>query len=244
MAAENMRHVEIFFDPQTHTERGVRFDDVVDGIAAALHRAERELGITSGLIACLLRHLGPEAAEPTVASVVRRDDAIIGLGLDSSEHGFPPEPFAPLFDRVRAGEEGDASYITGALDALNAERIDHGIRALDDPAVVDRLATDRVPLTVCPLSNLALCVVDDLSTHPLRALLDADLVATVNSDDPAYFGGYLTDNFLRVTDALDLGTAELARLLGNAIEASFAPTARKADLRAELEQTMTPDPLM
>jgi adenine deaminase len=253
MGAEKVRHVEIFFDPQTHTERGVRFDDVVDGIAAALHRAERELGITSGLIACLLRHLGPEAAEATVTSVVRRDDAIIGLGLDSSEHGFPPEPFAPLFDRARAhglrtvahaGEEGDASYITGALDALNAERIDHGIRALDDPAVVDRLATDRVPLTVCPLSNLALCVVDDLSTHPLRALLDADLVATVNSDDPAYFGGYLTDNFLRVTDALDLGTAELARLLGNAIEASFAPTARKADLRAELEQTVTPDPLM
>jgi adenosine deaminase len=253
MAAENVKHVEMFFDPQTHTERGVRVDDVVDGIAAALRRAERELGITSGLIACLLRHLGPEAAESTVTSVLRRDDAIIGLGLDSSERGFPPEPFAPLFARARArglrtvahaGEEGDASYITGALDALGAERIDHGIRALDDPAVVDRLGTDRVPLTVCPLSNLALCVVDDLSTHPLPALLDADLVATVNSDDPAYFGGYLTDNFMRATAALDLGTAELATLLGNGIDASFAPTARKADLRAELERAMTLESFM
>jgi adenine deaminase len=253
MADENTKHVEMFFDPQTHTERGVRFDDVVDGIAAALQRAERELGITSGLIACLLRHLGPEAAQQTVTSVLRRDDAIIGLGLDSSERGFPPEPFSPLFARARAhglhtvahaGEEGDASYITGALDALHAERIDHGIRALDDPAVIDRLGADRVPLTVCPLSNLALCVVEDLNIHPLRALLDADLVATVNSDDPAYFGGYLTDNLLRVTDALDLGATELTTLLGNAIEASFAPAARKTDLRAQLDQTMTPDPFM
>jgi adenosine deaminase len=253
MAAENVQHVEIFFDPQTHTDRGVRFDEVVDGIAAALRRAERELGITSGLIACLLRHLGPEAAVSAVSDVLRRDDAIIGIGLDSSERGFPPEPYASLFNRARvhglhtvahAGEEGPSWHITGALDALQAERIDHGIRCLDDPSLVARLADERVPLTVCPLSNLALCVVDDLRVHPLRRLLDAGLTVTVNSDDPAYFGGYLTENFVQVAAALDFGVPELARLFANAIDASFVSPRRKAALHAELTKSVPREPFM
>jgi adenine deaminase len=251
MADEHVRHVEPFFDPQTHTARGVRFDDVVDGIAAALRRAERELGITGGLIACLLRHLGPAAAESTVDSILRRDDVIIGLGLDSSERGYPPEPFAALFERARAhglravahaGEEGPAAYVWGALDALKVERIDHGIRALDDPVLTRRLAATQVPLTVCPLSNLALRVVEDLEHHPLRRLLDAHVAATVNSDDPSYFGGYLTDNLVRVTSALGLETSEVAALLRNAIAASFAGPARKAALLDELEAAVAARP--
>jgi adenosine deaminase len=243
MAAENVRHVEIFFDPQTHTDRGVEFDTVVDGIADALRRAERELGITSGLIACLLRHLGPASAEPTVDAILRRADVIVGLGLDSSERGYPPEPFAPLFQRARvhglrtvahAGEEGPADYVRGALDALQVERIDHGNRALEDPALVARLAATRVPLTVCPLSNVALRVVEQLEHHPLRRLLDAQIVATVSSDDPAYFGGYLTDTLVQVTAALDLEHVEVMTLLRNSIEASFASPARKRELLDEL----------
>jgi adenosine deaminase len=243
MAAENVRHVEIFFDPQTHTERGVQFDTVVDGIAGALRRAERELGITSGLIACLLRHLGPAAAEPTVDAILRRTDAIIGLGLDSSERGYPPEPFARLFQRVRAhglrtvahaGEEGPAAHVRGALDALQVDRIDHGNRALEDPALVARLAATRVPLTVCPLSNVALRVIDQLEQHPLKQLLDAAILATVSSDDPAYFGGYLTDNFIQVTTALDLEQDDVVTLIRNSIEASFASPERKGVLFDEL----------
>ncbi len=248
MAAENVRHVEIFFDPQTHTQRGVRFDTVVDGIAASLRRAERELGITSGLIACLLRHLGPAAGESTVDSVLRRPDAIVGLGLDSSERCYPPQPFAQLFRRVRAhglrtvahaGEEGPPAFVQGALDALHAERIDHGIRALEDPALVARLAAERVPLTVCPLSNLALRVIERLDQHPLKQLLDAQIVATVNSDDPAYFGGYLTDNLVRVTAALHLEPAEVTTLLQNSIQVSFASLERKNTLLNELASLST-----
>jgi adenosine deaminase len=244
MADEQLRHVEMFFDPQTHTARGVRFDDVVDGIAAALRRAERELGVTSGLIACLLRHLGPADGESTVEAVLRRDDVIVGLGLDSSERGYPPEPFAPLFERARAhglkavahaGEEGPADYVWGVLDALKVERVDHGIRALEDPRLTERLAATRVPLTVCPLSNVALRVVDTLDHHPLGRLLDANVVATVNSDDPAYFGGYLTDNLLQVSAALTFEASDVRRLLSNAIAASFASPLRKAALQSELQ---------
>jgi adenosine deaminase len=244
LADEQLRHVEMFFDPQTHTARGVRFDDVVDGIAAALRRAERELGVTGGLIACLLRHLGPADGESTVESVLRRDDVIIGIGLDSSERGYPPEPFELLFERARAhglkavahaGEEGPADYVRGVLDRLKVERVDHGIRALEDPRLTRRLATTRVPLTVCPLSNVALQVVDDLQHHPLGRLLDANVVATVNSDDPAYFGGYLTDNLVRVSAALGFEKSEVQTLLRNAIDASFASPSRKAAIQTELE---------
>ncbi len=244
MASQQLRHVEMFFDPQTHTARGVRFDDVVDGIAAALRRAERELGVTSGLIACLLRHLGPAEGESTIDAVLRRDDVIMGLGLDSSERGYPPQPFAPLFERARAhglktvahaGEEGPAEYVWGVLDKLKVQRVDHGIRALEDPRLMERLATTQVPLTVCPLSNVALRVVDDLEHHPLGQLLEARVMATVNSDDPAYFGGYLTDNLVRVSTALGFGVSEVQTLLRNAIAASFADPARKAALDSELD---------
>jgi adenine deaminase len=243
MAAENVRHVEIFFDPQTHTARGAQFNEVVDGIASALHRAERELNITGGLIACLLRDLGPLAAESTLESILARPESIIGLGLDSSERNFPPEPFERLFDRARAeglrtvahaGEEGPPAYIWGALDTLKVERIDHGIRALEDPRLVQRLAESKVPLTVCPLSNVALRVVDTLEHHPLDRLLHAGVVATVNSDDPAYFGGYLSENLVQVTSALGLRAAEVLSLLRNSIAASFASEARRAVLRDEL----------
>jgi adenosine deaminase len=244
MADEHVRHVELFFDPQTHTARDVRFDDVVDGITAAMRRAERELGITGGLIACLLRHLGSSAAEPTLDSILNRAGEIMGVGLDSSERGFPPEPFAALFQRARAnglhavahaGEEGPSSYVWGALDSLKVERVDHGIRAVEDPVLIERLAGAGVPLTVCPLSNVALRAIENLECSPLRQLLDAHVVATVNSDDPAYFGGYLTDNLLQVSSALGLGTPEVALLLRNAISASFADDSRKAALTNELD---------
>ncbi len=247
MVNETVRHVEIFFDPQTHTRRGSPFDDVVDGIAAALHRAERELDITSGLIACLLRDLGPATAESTLDSILARGESIIGLGLDSSERGFPPEPFEALFLRARAhglrcvahaGEEGPPAYVWGALDVLRAERIDHGIRALDDPRLIERLAESGVPLTVCPISNVALRAIDRMEHHPLKRLLQAGVVVTVNSDDPAYFGGYLTDNLMQVTAALDLEAGEVSSLLRNSIQASFASDARKAVLRDELESVL------
>jgi len=178
-----------------------------------------------------------------VAHIVRRDDAIVGLGLDSSERGYPPGPFAPLFERARAhglkavahaGEEGPADYVKSALEALKVERVDHGIRALEDPQLTQRLAATRVPLTVCPLSNVALRVVDDLTRHPLGRLLEANVVAMVNSDDPAYFGGYLTDNLLQVSAALGFGTTQVQTLLRNAIDASFASPARKAAIQNEL----------
>jgi adenosine deaminase len=240
---ENIRHVEIFFDPQTHTGRGIDFNEVVDGISVGLGRAERELGITNRLIACFLRHLSPDQGEDTLSAILERNDAISGIGLDSAERGNPPEPFAALFDRGRAhglhtvahaGEEGPASYIEGALDSLRVERIDHGIRCFESAELVDRLATQRVPLTVCPLSNVALQVVPSLDAHPLARMLDAGLVATVNSDDPAYFGGYLTDNFLAVAEALGLTREQISVLLHNSIDASFAAPNTKDELNAEL----------
>lgn len=241
--ADNVRHVEPFFDPQTHTARGIAYGTVLAGVTRALARGRDELGITSRLIACFLRDLSAEEADGTLDEVLAAG-GVDGVGLDSGEIGNPPEKFAAVFARARhaglhavahAGEEGPASYITGALDSLGAERIDHGVRCLEDPRLVERLVRERVCLTVCPLSNVSLRVVDDVAAHPLRRMLAAGLKATVNSDDPAYFGGYMHDNFVAVADGLALSEADIVTLARNAIEGSFAEPTRKAELLAELE---------
>ncbi|MDJ0936505.1 MAG: adenosine deaminase [Kiloniellales bacterium] len=242
--AENVRHAEIFFDPQGHTERGVAFTTVIDGIHRALTDAEVKLGLTSRLILCFLRHLDEDSALATLAQALPYKDRIVGVGLDSSELGHPPEKFERAFARSReegfravahAGEEGPADYVRGALDALKVERIDHGVRCLEDPALVERLAAGRVPLTVCPLSNLRLCVVDDMAAHPLRRMMELGLFVTVNSDDPAYFGGYVNENYAAVQDALGLSRADLAALARNSIEASFLEPEAKRALVAEID---------
>ena len=231
-AADNVVHAELFFDPQTHTERGVPIKTVIDGLARACETAQRELGVSGALILCFLRHLSEEAAFATLEQALPYRERFIGVGLDSSERGHPPEKFARLFARCRelglhrvahAGEEGPPAYVWSALDELAVERIDHGVRSTEDPALMQRLADTRMPLTVCPLSNLKLCVVKTLAEHPLPALLDAGLCATVNSDDPAYFGGYLSQNFIETFAALpQLGAKQAHRLAANSFEASFA----------------------
>ena len=244
-AAEQVVHAELFFDPQTHTDRGVPFKTVIDGLARACATAQSELGIGGGLIMCFLRHLSEEAAFATLEEALPCLDRIIGVGLDSSERGHPPEKFARVFARCRelglhlvahAGEEGPPEYIRSALDVLNVERIDHGVRCVEDPALVARLAAERVPLTVCPLSNVKLCVYPTLADHQIGALLDAGLCATLNSDDPAYFGGYLNQNFVETFAALPGLTARHAhRLAANSFEASFAEAARKHAWRESLD---------
>lgn len=242
--AQNVTHTEIFFDPQGHTERGVAFETVLDGIEEALIRARDELGMTSRLILCFLRHLSEDSAQETLEEALPHRARIHGVGLDSSEVGHPPEKFARVFAKAReagfrlvahAGEEGPPAYVAGALDALAVERIDHGVRAMEDSALVARLATAKVPLTVCPLSNLKLCVVDDLAAHPLARMLEAGLRATVNSDDPAYFGGYMTENFLAVQQALDLDLEAIGTLGRNAFLASFLDDGEKADAVARFD---------
>lgn len=241
-AADNVRCAEIFFDPQTHTARGVAFSTVIAGLTRAVERARAELGMTVALILCFLRHLSEDDAFATLEQALPYRDRFIGVGLDSSERGHPPEKFARVFKRCKAlglhlvahaGEEGPPDYIRSALDVLGAERIDHGVRCLEDPALVARLARERVPLTVCPLSNLKLCVVPTLRDHMLGRLLDAGLVATVNSDDPAYFGGYVNTNFSATFEALGLGAGQAYTLARNSFEASFAPeTAKRRHLDA------------
>lgn len=227
--ADNVRHVEIFFDPQGHTARGVAFADVVGGIARALDDAKAR-GITSRLIMCFLRHLSESDAEATLDEALPHLHLIHGVGLDSSEVGHPPDKFARVFARARglglkivahAGEEGPPDYVWQALDVLGVDRIDHGNRALEDAALVQRIVADGLTLTVCPLSNLKLCVVDDLANHPLRRMLRAGLKATVNSDDPAYFGGYVNANFIAVAEALDLSRDEIITLARNSFTGSF-----------------------
>ena len=241
-ATDGVVHVEVFYDPQGHTRRGIPFSTATDGIVAALADAPEKLGITSLLILCILRHLPEDdgfvtfrQAEPYIA-----DRRIAGLGLDSTEKDNPPVKFRRLFAAAReaglklvahAGEEGPAAYVADAVDLLEVDRIDHGNRALEDPALVRRLAERGMTLTVCPLSNLRLCGVADLEQHPLKRMLDAGLKATVNSDDPAYFGGYLLDNFVAVAEALKLGQSDLVTLVRNSIEGSFLDEpARKAHL--------------
>ena len=236
-SADNVRHVEIFFDPQGHTERGVAFETVITGIARALDDAAASYGMTSKLIMCFLRHLSEAEAEATLDAALPYLDRIAGVGLDSSEVGHPPSKFERVFARAKglglkivahAGEEGPPDYVHEALDLLKVDRIDHGNRSLEDPALVARLAAEGVTLTVCPLSNLKLCVVDDIADHPLRAMLDAGLKATVNSDDPSYFGGYVNANYQAVADALDLSKAELVTLARNSFTGSFLDDAAKA----------------
>lgn len=242
--ADNVVHAELFFDPQTHTDRGVPFAAVIDGLSRACAQAQTELGIRAELILCFLRHLSEEAAFATLEQAQPHRDKFIGVGLDSSEVGHPPEKFRRVFAAARelglhavahAGEEGPPQYIWDALDLLEVKRIDHGVQALRDEALVQRLARERIPLTVCPLSNVKLCVFDDLRRHNLRELLQRGLVATVNSDDPAYFGGYINQNFVATLDALDLSGSELATLARNSFEASFASAAAKADYHARLD---------
>jgi adenosine deaminase len=235
-AEQNVRHCEIFFDQQGHTERGVAFRTVIDGLWRALQDGKRELELTGGLILCFLRHLDEASAERTLGEALPWRERLIGVGLDSSEKGHPPSKFQRVFARARAlglptvahaGEEGPADYVREALDLLGVRRIDHGNRALDDPALVARLAAEQVPLTVCPLSNLRLRVVPDMAAHPLRRMLRAGLMATINSDDPAYFGGYVTENFLAVRQALDLTAEEIVTLARNGFRAAFCDEATK-----------------
>jgi adenosine deaminase len=230
--ADNVRHVEIFFDPQGHTERGVAFETLLDGIERALKAGEARLGISYRLIMCFLRHLSEEEAQATLNQALPHLDRIHGVGLDSSEVGHPPSKFARVFARARAlglhvtahaGEEGPPEYVHEAIDALQVERIDHGNRALEDPALVHHLARDAMTLTVCPLSNLRLCVIDRIEDSPVKRMLELGLKATVNSDDPAYFGGYINDNFREVAKALELTAAELVQLAENSFTGSFLP---------------------
>ncbi|WP_332820017.1 adenosine deaminase [Sphingopyxis sp.] len=242
--ADAVRHVEIFFDPQGHTTRGVAFATVVAGITRALDDAEAQYGITSKLILCFLRHLSEAEAEATLDEALPFLDRIDGVGLDSSEVGHPPSKFERVFARARglglkivahAGEEGPPAYVHEALDLLKVDRIDHGNRSLEDPALVSRLADEAMCLTVCPLSNLKLCVVDYIGAHPLKIMLDAGLVATVNSDDPSYFGGYVNANYRAVADALDLSRAELVTLARNSFTGSFLDDAAKAQHLAAID---------
>lgn len=234
-AEDNVVRAEIFFDPQTHTARGVPMQSVIDG----LHRAcvdARRIGVDAELILCFLRHLSEEEAFATLEQALPFRDKFIGVGLDSSEVGHPPEKFARVFARCRglglhlvahAGEEGPPAYVWSALDVLRVERIDHGVQSAKDPALMQRLAQSRIPLTVCPLSNLKLCVFPSLELHNLRQLLDAGLAVTINSDDPAYFGGYMNENFLQTFAATRLDARHAYQLARNSFEGSFAPASAK-----------------
>jgi len=240
---QNLVHVEPFFDPQTHTDRGVPFETVINGISRALSDGETQLGISSKLIMCFLRHLSEEAAFDTLANAEPFLDRIIGVGLDSSEKGHPPEKFSRVFARARelglltvahAGEEGPAEYVWTAIRDLKVSRIDHGVRSIDDPELMNYLVETRMPLTVCPLSNTKLRVFDDMSRHNIIEMLEQGVCVTVNSDDPAYFGGYMTENFEALAQALDMTEGQAGQLVLNSIEASFADDARKQEIRALL----------
>ena len=241
-ATQGVRHAEIFFDPQTHTDRGVPFETVVTGIHRALEDGRAQLSITSGLILCFLRHLSQEAAIRTLDQALPYRDWILAVGLDSSEVGQPPAKFKEVYERARevgllavahAGEEGPPEYVWEALDVLKARRIDHGVRSIEDERLVGRLVEEQIPLTVCPLSNVKLRVFPNLESHNLKQLLERGLLVTVNSDDPAYFGGYVADNFGASAMALDLSREQLLLLARNSFVASFLPDAQK---RAYLDE--------
>ncbi|MFZ1386775.1 MAG: adenosine deaminase [Thiolinea sp.] len=234
---QNVRHVEPFFDPQTHTDRSIDFGTVINGIDRALNDAKRQLGISSYLIMCFLRHLPEESAFTTLEQALPYKDKIAAVGLDSSEQGFPPSLFERVFAKARAeglltvahaGEEGPPDYIIQALDLLEVKRIDHGVRCVEDPALVERLIQLQMPLTVCPLSNTKLCVFKTMAEHNILELLEHGVKVTINSDDPAYFGGYMTENFVAVADALNMTKAQAIQLAKNSFEASFLPAAEKA----------------
>lgn len=244
-ADDNVRHVEIFFDPQTHTARNVSFATVVDGIYGALQDGQSQLGITFRLIMCFLRHLSASDAQATLDEALPFKDKIHAVGLDSSEIGHPPSKFVSVFDRARnegfltvahAGEEGPPAYIREALDLLQVSRIDHGVRCMEDPELVERLVDEQIPLTVCPLSNVKLRVFESLEEHNLKLLLQRGLCVTINSDDPAYFGGYIGENYLRSQQALNLNAAGILTLTKNAFTASFLNDADKQRYIAELDR--------
>jgi adenosine deaminase len=246
--ADGIVHTEIFFDPQTHTSRGVPLAVVMAGITQALQEAQAQLGITHRLILCFLRHLSAEEAMQTLEQALPWRDSLAGVGLDSSEVGHPPSKFTDVFARARslgllavahAGEEGPPAYIEEALDLLHVRRVDHGVRCTEDPALVARLAHERMPLTVCPLSNVRLRVFDQMADHNLKSLLTQGLCVTVNSDDPAYFGGYLHDNFLAVAEALALTRGQLAQLARNSIEASFIDPQSKKSWYEKIDRVMS-----
>lgn len=245
--ADNVRHVEMFFDPQGHTGRGIAFETVIGGLSRAIADAKRTLGVSASLIMCFLRHLDEASAQKTLDAALPFRDRIAGVGLDSSERGNPPSKFARVFARARdagffitahAGEEGPASYVWEALDILGVMRVDHGNHAMDDDALVHRLAREKMALTVCPLSNLRLRVVEDLRHHPLRRMMDKGLVVTVNSDDPAYFGGYVNQNYSAVSQALALGRDEIAAIVRNGVHASLMSEAEKNTTLAEIERVL------
>ncbi|OAD83290.1 adenosine deaminase [Comamonas thiooxydans] len=242
--ADNVVHTEIFFDPQTHTERGVAMETVINGLYRACRDAQIEQGISSSLILSFLRHLSEESALQTLEAALPLRDRFIGVGLDSSELGNPPEKFARVFARCKqlglhlvahAGEEGPPAYIWGALDVLNVERIDHGVQSEQDALLMQRLVKEQIPLTVCPLSNLKLCVIKDLADHNLPRLLAAGLKVMINSDDPAYFGGYVNENYTQLFAATGMGAPEAYQLARNSLEASFASEAQKAEWIAKLD---------
>jgi adenosine deaminase len=244
--ADNVVHTEMFFDPQTHTARGVAMETVINGLHQACVQARTELGVSASLILCFLRHLSEAEAFETLEAALPLRDRFIGVGLDSSEVGHPPEKFARVFAKCRqlglhlvahAGEEGPPAYVWTALDLLKVERVDHGVQSTKDAALMRRLAQDRIPLTVCPLSNLKLCVFPQLDQHNLRELLDAGLVATVNSDDPAYFGGYMNDNFTQTFAATGLSAQQAWQLAANSFEASFIGADEKRRYRDQLDAT-------
>jgi len=235
-AEDRVVHTEMFFDPQTHTDRGVAFSTVINGLQKACDDAKTKLGISSHLIMCFLRHLSEDAAFATLEQALPYKDQIIAVGLDSSEVGHPPSKFERVFAKAReagflvvahAGEEGPAAYVWEALDLLKVNRIDHGVRSEEDPELMQRLIAEKMPLTVCPLSNLKLCVVDDMQQHNIRRLLQQGVHVTVNSDDPSYFGGYMNDNFIAIAEALDLSNEELKQLAINSFEASFITDTEK-----------------
>jgi len=243
--ADGARHVEVFFDPQTHTGRGIPFATVAEGILSALAEAREPLGMTSALILCFLRHLSEEEAFATLRDAEPWLDRLAGVGLDSSELGHPPSKFTRVFAAARerglkcvahAGEEGPPEYVREALDLLHIDRLDHGNRALEDANLVARLVREQMTLTVCPLSNLKLRVVDDLAAHPMKVMLDAGLRATVNSDDPAYFGGYLNDNYAAVASALDLTRDDLVTLARNSFLGAFLDDGTRQAYLSEVER--------
>ena len=244
-AADNVVRTEIFFDPQTHTARGVSMETMITGLHRACAEAQHKLGVSAALIMCFLRHLSEEEAFAALEQALPLRDRFIGVGLDSSELGHPPEKFARVFARCRelgfrrvahAGEEGPPEYVWSALDVLQVERIDHGVQSTRDPALMRRLRQDRIPLTVCPLSNQKLCVFPDLRQHNLRALLDAGLVATVNSDDPAYFGGYVNDNFVQTFAATGLDSQQAWQLAANSFEGAFIEASARRGFLDRLDE--------
>ena len=243
-AADGVRHAEIFFDPQTHTGRGLPFSVAADGLLSGMKAAELELGVTSKLILCFLRHLDEDAAFDTLRAAEPWLDRVVGVGLDSSEVGHPPSKFRRVFERAgemglkrvaHAGEEGPPEYVHEALDVLHIDRMDHGNRSMEDEALITRLAAEGMTLTVCPLSNLKLCVVRDLKDHPVPEMLRRGLHVTLNSDDPAYFGGYVNDNYVRLAEATGLTRNQLTQIARNSFEGSFLTEAEKAERVAEVD---------